>query len=247
MLERHPHDPPSGPSCSTRERTGGRWPRCSDAVEYAARARGHGRGAGGASRGRRVASGRTRRRSAGSTSSSRSAATGRCCARAAGRRAAGIPVLGINLGELGFLTAYHGEEVRRAGGGGRGRAGLGAAAADARGGPPRRARARREVACNDAYIKHGDIPRLLLAGHVEVGGLAHGDVQGRRPDRVSTPMGSTAYNLAAGGPIVAPGTEVPDDHADLPAQPDAPAGRGLEGDSEIQITYDGPTTSARRS
>ena len=120
---------------------------------------------------------------------------------------AGIPVLGINLGELGFLTAFHGEDIGL---------GLQAAIDGALAWEPRlrmSVEVRREgrvvsheVACNDAYIKHGDVPRLLLLATSITG--SHMATYKADGLIVSTPMGSTAYNLAAGGPIVAPGTEV---------------------------------------
>ncbi len=119
----------------------------------------------------------------------------------------GIPVVGVNLGDLGFLSAY-------------GRDQLIDALSDVHAGrlrwEPRlrmavEIRRRGEVvasetAVNDAYIKHGQIPRLLRLD-TRVGGheLARYKADGLI---VSTPLGSTAYNLAAGGPIVAPGTEV---------------------------------------
>jgi NAD+ kinase len=118
-----------------------------------------------------------------------------------------VPVVGINLGDLGFLAAYGrdqlidcvtdavegrlrweprlrmGVEVRR---GGKVFA--------------------TETAVNDVYIKHGQIPRLLrLATRVGNQDLAHYKADGLI---VTTPLGSTAYNLAAGGPIIAPGTHV---------------------------------------
>ena len=60
------------------------------------------------------------------------------------------------------------------------------------------------TACNDAYVKHGATPRMLqlrttVGGHQMADYKADGLI-------VSTPMGSTAYNLAAGGPIVDAGT-----------------------------------------
>lgn len=153
--------------------------------------------------------------------------------------AAGLPVLGINLGELGFLTAYHGEEVGL---------GLQAAIEGALAWEPRlrmMVEVRRdervvvsEIACNDAYIKHGDVPRLLqLATSVAGSHMATYKADGLI---VSTPMGSTAYNLAAGGPIVAPGTEV------LTITPICPhslthrpvvVSKGVD----IRITYAGPS------
>jgi NAD+ kinase len=152
---------------------------------------------------------------------------------------AGIPVLGINLGELGFLTAYHGEEVG---------VGLQAAIEGALAWEPRlrmNVEVRRdghmvthEVACNDAYIKHGDVPRLLLlATSISGSHMATYKADGLI---VSTPMGSTAYNLAAGGPIVAPGTEV---LTITPICPHSLTHRPVvvSKQADIRITYAGPS------
>lgn len=151
---------------------------------------------------------------------------------------AGIPVLGINLGELGFLTAYNRDEARTA------------LAAAVRGELTWEARLRMRVevrrgeellaiehACNDAYIKHGDVPRLLLLS-TEVAG-SHMATYKADGLILSTPMGSTAYNLAAGGPIVAPGTQC---LTITPICPHSLTHRPVvvPGDSEIRITYAGP-------
>lgn len=115
-----------------------------------------------------------------------------------------IPVLGINMGQLGFLT-----EIKRT------------EAYDAldsllKGNPlPVNERALLEVTLkrkdkivfqgpvvNDAVISKGAIARIIgmqiqingkLVNHVRADGII-----------VSTPTGSTAYSLAAGGPIVEP-------------------------------------------
>lgn len=120
---------------------------------------------------------------------------------------ASVPVMGVNLGDLGFLTAFRRDELEE---------GLRQAAAGRLHWEPRlrmRVEVHRgdrviatETACNDAYVKHGDIPRLLQLA-TSVGGESMATY---RADGliVCTPMGSTAYNLAAGGPIVDPGTEI---------------------------------------
>ena len=151
---------------------------------------------------------------------------------------AGIPVLGINLGDLGFLTAYHGDQMV---------AGLAAAVRGELAWEPRLRMCIevrrgghvlvRESACNDAYVKHGDVPRLLsLATEVAGSHMATYKADGLI---VSTPMGSTAYNLAAGGPIVAPGTQC---LTITPICPHSLTHRPVvvSGDSEIGITYAGP-------
>jgi NAD+ kinase len=119
----------------------------------------------------------------------------------------GMPVLGVNLGDLGFLSAYSREQLFD---------GLRDAVEGRLSWEPRLRMAvevRRqgqlfatETAVNDVYVKHGQIPRLLrLDTRVGDQPLALYKADGLI---VSTPLGSTAYNLAAGGPIVAPGTQV---------------------------------------
>lgn len=114
-----------------------------------------------------------------------------------------IPLLGINLGSLGFLAEVRYEEIPQA------------IAALAEG--DYRLEKRKKVtatlyregevefevtALNDAVLNMGAVPRVLDL-EVEVGGtslgryLADGLI-------VATPTGSTAYSLSAGGPIVDP-------------------------------------------
>lgn len=119
----------------------------------------------------------------------------------------GVPVLGVNLGDLGFLAAYGREQLLE---------GLADVAEGRLTWEPRLRMGvevfrqgeliATETAVNDIYIKHGQIPRLLrLTTRVGDHELAQYKADGLI---VTTPLGSTAYNLAAGGPIVAPGTEV---------------------------------------
>lgn len=117
-----------------------------------------------------------------------------------------IPVLGINLGTLGFLAAYASTELPEA---------LQAAHDGALRWEPR-LRVKVEVerggeivqsqlACNDCYLKHGESPRMLqLVTEVAGSKMAEYRADGLI---IATPMGSTAYNLAAGGPIVDAGTQ----------------------------------------
>jgi NAD+ kinase len=112
-----------------------------------------------------------------------------------------VPVLGVNLGNLGFLAAYVASDLEEA---------LRAATAGELVWQPRlrmhvevwRGGTRRAstTGCNDTYVKHGESPRMLHL-RTSIGGQFAADI---RADGliVSTPMGSTAYNLAAGGPIV---------------------------------------------
>jgi NAD+ kinase len=116
----------------------------------------------------------------------------------------GRPVLGINLGQLGFLTMFPPESAQTA---------LAAALA---GQLPRVERMRIAVtyrrngaapvvrqALNDAVLHQGAMARLIdveafcddqLIAAYRADGLI-----------IATPTGSTAYNMAAGGPIVLPG------------------------------------------
>lgn len=115
-----------------------------------------------------------------------------------------IPVLGVNLGTLGFLTETKKEEVFDT---------LNRILVQGRGVvSPRlmlQVRVKRkgkiildELAVNDAVVTKGAIARLVNMG-VEVDGNFANRV---RADGliVATPTGSTAYSVAAGGPIVHP-------------------------------------------
>lgn len=114
------------------------------------------------------------------------------------------PVLGINLGQLGFLAMFSPAEAKTA---------LAAALA---GKLPRAERMRIKVtytrmgaepvvryALNDSVLHQGAMARLIEVN-------AYYDRQliaAYRADGliIATPTGSTAYNMAAGGPIVVPG------------------------------------------
>jgi NAD+ kinase len=127
----------------------------------------------------------------------------------------GRPVLGINLGQLGFLAGFAPEEAKPA---------LEAALAGKlartrrmrlavsmtpgpdRSGPVGRGATGPEAvtrfALNDAVLHQGAMARL-----VEIDAYVDGEfVASYRADGliVATPTGSTAYNMAAGGPIVVP-------------------------------------------
>ena len=120
---------------------------------------------------------------------------------------AGVPVLGINLGRLGFLAPFDPEEARdviRAAVAGelaieermRLRVALHRGSMHAHPGVIER------YALNDAVISQGAMARLVelattLDGASVTNYLADGLI-------ISTPTGSTAYNLAAGGPILPP-------------------------------------------
>lgn len=116
------------------------------------------------------------------------------------------PVLGINLGQLGFLTGFLVAEAKTA---------ISAALAGTLATEPRmRLRvsllrpgvdALVKFALNDAVIHQGAMARLVDLT-AEIDGAF---VSAYRADGliVATPTGSTAYNMAAGGPIVLPGQE----------------------------------------
>ena len=115
----------------------------------------------------------------------------------------GVPILGINLGHLGFLTSSPPELAEK----------TVAQALDGELPLEERLRLRVELhrssgettlyhACNDAVLSQGGVARLL-----EIEALLDGKpITGYRADGliVATPTGSTAYSLAAGGPIVMP-------------------------------------------
>lgn len=115
------------------------------------------------------------------------------------------PVLGINLGSLGFLTcaaASEHSEAIRAIAGGTVRVSL-RTMLDIRverGGVPVASR----LAVNDAVISRGGVSHLVrIAARVDGEPVTEFYADGLI---VATPTGSTAYSLAAGGPIVAPET-----------------------------------------
>lgn len=117
----------------------------------------------------------------------------------------GVPLLGINLGTLGFMTHYTLAEAQ----------GAVEAAADGKLPIDERMRLRVTVksgdkelesrtALNEAVIMR-DTPRLMdLAAELDGGVITTYKADGLI---LSTPTGSTAYNLAAGGPILAPDLE----------------------------------------
>jgi NAD+ kinase len=116
----------------------------------------------------------------------------------------GVPVLGVNLGHLGFLTSIGPADLER---------GLAATVAGEAVLDERMVLAAEVVgaaggrhgaflAFNDAVLHRGGVARMIrIAVH------AHGEEVGTySADGIilSTPTGSTAYSLSAGGPIVAP-------------------------------------------
>ena len=113
----------------------------------------------------------------------------------------GVPVLGVNFGRVGFLTAIPADELEA----GIGRAFAGeyrvialptlAVAFDGR----------RRVALNDTVVASGTLGRMS-----ELGYAIGGEDLGTQPcDGLicATPSGSTAYNLSNGGPVLVWGLE----------------------------------------
>ncbi len=159
-----------------------------------------------------------------------------------------VPVLGINLGRLGFLTPFDPAQAHDA---------LEAAIAGelttsermrlavtyrATDHPPVT-----RVGLNDVVIHQGSMARLI-----ELETRLDGELVARyRADGliVATPTGSTAYNLAAGGPIIEPGqaalTLTPICAHSLTSRPLVVAGEStltvtLDGDSfGVVLTVDG--------
>jgi NAD+ kinase len=119
---------------------------------------------------------------------------------AAGSR---IPILGVNFGSLGFLTEITLPELRpslEAALDGRARIEerMMLRAATSRADRP----FARHVALNDVVVTKGARSRMIdLSVHVGDEFVTRVKADGLI---VATPTGSTAYNLAAGGPIVAP-------------------------------------------
>jgi NAD+ kinase len=119
----------------------------------------------------------------------------------------GIPIFGVNMGGLGFLTDTNRESLNRA----LNRLFAGdheverrmmveATVRSARGGRPWTA-----VGLNDAVIHARDRSRVV-AIDIEIGRTAIGTLVADGLI-VATPTGSTAYSLSAGGPIVRPTIE----------------------------------------
>ncbi|MFN2443466.1 MAG: NAD(+)/NADH kinase [Thermoanaerobaculia bacterium] len=113
-----------------------------------------------------------------------------------------VPIIGVNMGTLGFLTEIRLEEFRQVlddvlGGEylAEQRVTFDVSATDSES-------ERSYRVLNDAVINKGALARIIEMS-VEVGGQF---VSSYRADGmiVSTPTGSTAYNLSAGGPIIYP-------------------------------------------
>ena len=119
---------------------------------------------------------------------------------------AGIPVLGVNLGSLGFLTEVPLEELYPTLQG----------IEEGRSTVETRSMVRCEVVRKEASVAHYDALNDVVMGKGTIARLNYCEVfidglfvSSYKADSliVSTPTGSTAYSLAAGGPIVMPSVE----------------------------------------
>jgi NAD+ kinase len=126
-------------------------------------------------------------------------------ARLVGARS--IPILGVKIGQVGFLTTAHPESLDAA---------LDAMVRGAYVIEPHHALAaeivdangtscRRSEAVNDVVVHKAGVARVIrlriLVDQEEVGTFASDGII------VATPTGSTAYSLSAGGPVVVPSVE----------------------------------------
>ena len=118
-----------------------------------------------------------------------------------------VPVLGVNLGRLGYLTSCSAKEFQRA----LPRLAKGTYATELRmvleavTGPIGAQTGPRLRALNDVVVHKGGFARVLklrlFANNEEIGVLGADGIV------ISTPTGSTAYSMSAGGPIVEPTVE----------------------------------------
>ena len=157
-----------------------------------------------------------------------------------------IPILGVNLGRLGFLTACAGTELEWA----LERFAAGDYTVQAR--MALEARTSREPrdrwrALNDVVLHKGGFARVVYLSVA-----VNGELIGRYAADgliISTPTGSTAYSLSAGGPVVVPTVEsillTPISPHTLAVRPVVlpPAAevsvRAQDGPDELLVTIDG--------
>jgi len=115
------------------------------------------------------------------------------------------PIIGINIGRLGFLTAASAKNLSRA----LKQVWNGGFTIESRALIEARGRAAGAEFCyralNDFFVSRGSTPRLVDL-EVRVDGQPLTRYRGDGLI-VSSPTGSTAYSLAAGGPIIAPNAE----------------------------------------
>jgi NAD+ kinase len=113
----------------------------------------------------------------------------------------GVPCIGVNFGRVGFLTSIDGAHLED------GLERVFRGEYDVIDLPTLRARDgdRSLVAVNDIVLTSGILGRMVIL-EWSVGGTSLGEV-GCDGAILATPAGSTAYNLSAGGPVLAWGTD----------------------------------------
>jgi NAD+ kinase len=158
-----------------------------------------------------------------------------------------VPVLGINLGHLGFLTSVPGdridEAVRAVAAGDFSldrRFMLEASVRDGSG-----SEGEAFVALNDAVVHKGGLARMLrISVRVRLGDGPDLEVGTYSADGliVATPTGSTAYSLSAGGPIVVPSVDC---IVATPISPHTMAVRPLVLDAASVVTIEARAAGAR--
>lgn len=151
-----------------------------------------------------------------------------------------VPTMGLNLGKLGFLAEFTEREVRE----------WIAGRKDFRLQVKHRMRLRCSVerggkgkdvttyALNDAVVAQGVVTRLIsLSMRVQ---KAHAIQYRADGVIISTPVGSTAYSLSLGGPILSPGLKA---FIVTPVAPHALTNRPIviSGDQRLQFRIDSPT------
>ena len=117
-------------------------------------------------------------------------------------RGSSVPILGINIGYLGFITSVHGESVRKE----MKRVLNAEFVISQRTALDLEIRSGRKMttgwALNDALITRGGNPHLIgIEARIGQRRLTSYRCDGLI---IATPTGSTAYSLAAGGPIISP-------------------------------------------
>lgn len=110
--------------------------------------------------------------------------------------ASGVPVLGVNFGRVGFLTAIDGEDAES----GLTRVFAGEYKVLELPALELELDGRRHLAVNDTVVTSAELGRLVELGHA-IGGENLG-IQPCDGLICATPQGSTAYNLSNGGPVL---------------------------------------------
>jgi NAD+ kinase len=166
-----------------------------------------------------------------------------------GEAGSSVPILGINFGSLGFLTEVTLDELYRSleaaiGGGAHVEERLMLASTTTRAGE----RFSQAIALNDVVVTK-TAPSRMIDLSVSIGDefLTRVKADGLI---IATPTGSTAYNMAAGGPIVQPGVEalvvtpiaphtLTNRPIVIPASATVRVQPNMEGRDEAFVTFDG--------